>query len=316
MKKIVVIGEILVEIMADAPGLGFLEPLALTGPFPSGAPAIFIDQVARLGQPCAIVSSVGDDDFGRINLNRLASDGVDVSAVQVSSERPTGTAFVRYRPDGSRNFVFNIRHSACGLLPAGAAVERVLAGADHFHVMGSSLSSPELVTMNLAATRAVKERGGSVSFDPNLRKEILNAPGMREAMVEILGLTDLFLPSGEEITLLTETRDSEAAVAELLSKGPRAVAHKLGSLGVHYHDLQREVFVPAFAVSEIDPTGAGDCFGGAFTTLWLRGTPIDEALTLAAAAGALAVTRRGPMEGAFDLKTLRDFAATHPKVSQ
>lgn len=316
MKKIVVIGEILVEIMADAPGFGFLEPLALTGPFPSGAPAIFIDQVARLGQPCAIVSSVGDDDFGRINLNRLASDGVDVSAVQVSSERPTGTAFVRYRPDGSRNFVFNIRHSACGLLPAGAAVEKVLAGADHFHVMGSSLSSPELVTMNLAATRAVKERGGSVSFDPNLRKEILNAPGMREAMVEILGLTDLFLPSGEEITLLTETRDTEAAVAELLSKGPRAVVHKMGSLGVHYHDLQREVFVPAFAVSEIDPTGAGDCFGGAFATLWLRGTPIDEALTLAAAAGALAVTRRGPMEGAFDLKTLRDFATTQPKVSQ
>ena len=68
MKKIVVIGEILVEIMADAPGFGFLEPLALTGPFPSGAPAIFIDQVARLGQPCAIVSS-GCAPRGRANPN-------------------------------------------------------------------------------------------------------------------------------------------------------------------------------------------------------------------------------------------------------
>ena len=78
MKKIVVIGEILVEIMADSPGAGFLEPIALTGPFPSGAPAIFADQAARLGQPCAIVSAVGDDDFGRLNIDRLHRDGVDV----------------------------------------------------------------------------------------------------------------------------------------------------------------------------------------------------------------------------------------------
>ena len=52
MKKVVTIGEIVVEIMAVETGVGFLEPLTLKGPFPSGAPAIFIDQVAKLGQPC------------------------------------------------------------------------------------------------------------------------------------------------------------------------------------------------------------------------------------------------------------------------
>lgn len=51
MKKIVVIGEILVEIMADTIGKGFDTPQPLTGPFPSGAPAIFADQAAKLGQP-------------------------------------------------------------------------------------------------------------------------------------------------------------------------------------------------------------------------------------------------------------------------
>lgn len=65
---IVTIGEILVEIMAVEKGTGFLEPQPLIGPFPSGAPAIFIDQVGRLGHPAAIVSAVGDDDFGRLNL--------------------------------------------------------------------------------------------------------------------------------------------------------------------------------------------------------------------------------------------------------
>ena len=116
VNKVITIGEILVEIMATEPGDGFLEPIPLVGPFPSGAPAIFIDQVAKLGQPCGMIACVGADDFGRVNLDRLARDGVDISAIAVHPELPTGSAFVRYRADGSRDFVYNIRHSAAGAI--------------------------------------------------------------------------------------------------------------------------------------------------------------------------------------------------------
>lgn len=105
-------GEILVEIMATTVGNGFLEPQTLIGPFPSGAPAIFIDQVARCGGTAGIIAAVGDDDFGRLNVERLRSDGVDVSAIATIPDRPTGSAFVRYRENGARDFVFNIAHSA------------------------------------------------------------------------------------------------------------------------------------------------------------------------------------------------------------
>ena len=310
VKKITVAGEILVEIMAETVGSGFGEPMALSGPYPSGAPAIFIDQVARLGQPCGIVSMVGNDDFGRMNVARLAADGVDVSAIGVDHDRPTGSAFVRYRADGSRDFVFNIRHSACGTLPDGSAVDALLAGSDHLHVMGSSLSSPEIIAFNISAARTIKAKGGTVSFDPNLRKEIMDAPGTGDAMQAILSLTDLFLPSGDEITLLTTTRNEPDAISELLDRGVRAIVHKLGSKGATYFDATTHRFVPSFAVTQVDPTGAGDCFGGTFTALWLRGETIDHALTLAAAAGALAVTRRGPMEGAATLETIKAFAAS------
>lgn len=310
MKKIVVAGEILVEIMADTVGDGFGGPIALTGPYPSGAPAIFIDQVARVGQPCGIISMVGNDDFGRLNVDRLAEDGVDVSAIGIDPDRPTGSAFVRYRADGSRDFVFNLRYSACGILPKSKAVEALLEGADHLHVMGSSLTSPEIIAFNIAAARAIKVKGGTVSFDPNLRKEILDAPRMTDAMQTILSLTDLFLPSGEEISLLTAAKDEIAVVAELLARGINAIVHKQGSKGVAYFDAAGSRFVPSFNVKEIDPTGAGDCFGGAFTTFWLRGEDIDRSLIMAAAAGALAVTKRGPMEGAHTLDTIKAFAAS------
>ncbi|MDO5091604.1 MAG: PfkB family carbohydrate kinase, partial [Cardiobacteriaceae bacterium] len=104
--KILTIGEILAEIVATEKGDGFLQPQPLIGPFPSGAPAIFIDQVGKLGVPCAILSRVGDDDFGALNIQRLQQDGVDTSGIAIAKGEATGSAFVRYREDGSRRFVF------------------------------------------------------------------------------------------------------------------------------------------------------------------------------------------------------------------
>ena len=310
MKKILVIGEVIVEIMADTKGDGFCAPQPLTGPFPSGAPAIFASQAARLGQPVALISGVGNDDFGRINLDRLRQNNVDVSAIRIDHERPTGSAFVRYRTDGSRDFVFNIQHSACGQLAVSERVDALVDTADHIHIMGSSLSSPEFVRQNLAAAGAIKARGGSVSFDPNLRKEMLAAPGLQQAMRDILVMTDLFLPSGEELMLLTEATDEQAAIGEILDLGIGVIVHKKGAAGACLYDCNGIVDTPSFAVEEVDPTGAGDSFGGAFTAHWLRGTPPGEALRYAAAAGALAVTKRGPMEGVCDQAQIDEFLLT------
>jgi len=149
MKKVVVIGEVLVEIMADGIGDGFLEAIGLTGPFPSGAPAIFIDQVARLNQPCGIVSAVGDDDFGKINLNRLSMDGVDISGISIDPDRPTGSAFVRYQMDGSRDFVYNIKHSACGKIPRTPDMAKALGTTEQLNINGHTPYKPEFFTIQL-----------------------------------------------------------------------------------------------------------------------------------------------------------------------
>lgn len=294
MKTVLVIGEILAEIMADTTGPDFLSPQPLTGPFPSGAPAIFAAQAARMGQPVMLVGTVGNDDFGRLCLARLDAEGVDVAAISIDPDRPTGTAFVRYDGAGGRRFVFNIRHSAAGQIGAtNAAFDR----ADHLHVMGSSLTSPTIAAANLDAAHRIRAAGGTVSYDPNLRPEILSDPGMAGSLAEILDMTDLFLPSGDELSLLTHATRIADAVEELLSRGIRAIVHKQGAAGATYHDADGAIAAPALPVTEIDPTGAGDCFGATFTSLWLRGTPASEALRMATASGALAVTRRGPMEG-------------------
>ncbi len=150
-----------------------------------------------------------------------------------------------------------------------------------------------------------------MSFDPNVRKEMLFRSGMQAAMECVLKATDLFLPSGEEPMTLTGASGEAEALERIFEFGASAVVHKLGHLGARYHDRGGNIAVRGYAVQETDPTGAGDCFGGAFTSLWLRDTPPETALKYAAAAGAIAVTKRGPMEGTSEMSKIEAFIAQH-----
>lgn len=296
-KKILTIGEILVEFVATTPGEGFCEAQSLTGPYPSGAPAIFINQAGRLGQSCAILGRVGDDDFGHLNIDRLRTDGVDTTGIEIAAGEVTGCAFVRYRPDGTRRFVYTLPQSAAARLPSTAAGEALIDSCDHLHIMGTALAIPDMANMARSAVRRIKERGGSLSFDPNLRAEMLETPGLLDELTYMLTQTDLFLPSGEEIFLFSQAETEQDAVDDLLNRGIGEIVIKRGSQGASYYSRGGRADVASLQVEEVDPTGAGDCFGGAFVALWLDGATPDTALRYANAAGAHAVTRLGPMEG-------------------
>jgi len=312
---LVTIGEILVEIMATTIGSGFREPQPLIGPFPSGAPAIFIDQVARLGVPCGIIGAVGDDDFGRLNIERLAGDGVDVSAISIQPDIATGSAFVRYREDGSRNFVYNILHSANNRAELSPAAERLIASADHLHVMGSALSLPTVKTMTETAVARVKARGGAISFDPNIRKEMLGDASLGDVLRRILAVTDIFMPSGDDILLFTPGDDPAQAAQRLIAGGVAEVVLKRGAAGAQVFTAAGCIDGAPFSVNEVDPTGAGDCFGATFVVCRRLGMAADRALAYANAAGARTVTVKGPMEGASTFAELDIFIAERSQRS-
>ncbi|TJW41809.1 MAG: sugar kinase, partial [Mesorhizobium sp.] len=82
-----------------------------------------------------------------------------------------------------------------------------------------SLFSDRAIAVALSAIETVKAKGGTVSFDPNIRREIMQASGMRAALDQVLAQADIFLPSGEELFLFSSARDEKGAVDELLSRG-------------------------------------------------------------------------------------------------
>lgn len=306
----VCVGEILVEIMATTVGHGFLEPVDLVGPFPSGAPAIFIAQCARIGGSAAMIGTVGDDDFGRLNIRRLRQDGADVSGIAVDPGYPTGSAFVRYRPDGSRDFVYNIARSAAARLSWTDDIDALVGRAGHLHVMGSALSMQSAWDIIGRAAEIIKGRGGSLSLDPNLRKELRYGDLTEERFARLVAMSDLLLPSGDELERAAGAGGEDAALARLFERGVGEVVLKRGALGAScFQPDGTRIDAPAFVVVEVDPTGAGDCFGGAYVACRRLGMEPATALDYANAAGARNVTFRGPMEGAGTRAELDEFIA-------
>ena len=121
----------------------------------------------------------------------------------------------------------------------------------------------------------------------------------------------MFLPSSVELYLFTNAKEEKAAVEEILAHGIKAIVHKRGAEGASYFDSATRLTQPGFEVEELDPTGAGDCFGAAFVSCWLRNLPPARCLAYAAASGALAVTRQGPMEGAASQVDVDAFLLAH-----
>ena len=297
MPRLLCIGEILVEMVAETVDQSLVEPGTWIGPFPSGAPAILADEAALCGAAVSLVGTVGADEFGEACLARLRASGVGLDRVRVDEHGTTGVAFVRYSAAGSRSFIFHLAESASGRFRLDD-LEAGLRGVDSVHVMGSSAFSPDAVDSLTEVVDGAVDRGVRVSFDPNLRPEMLTRPEYVAALRRILGRAWLVLASEGELQALVGDGTDARCAARLLAGGAEMVVVKRGATGASlFRREYDEVRVPGLAVDEVDPTGAGDCFGGTFLALHLGGMDPAEALRYANVAGAMAVTRRGPMSG-------------------
>jgi sugar/nucleoside kinase (ribokinase family) len=305
------IGDLLVEfVCADRNGR-HRRPGVYTGPFPSGAAGIFIDQAARVGAASIFVGAVGDDAFGQVVLDRLVGDGVDVRLIKVVTGVPTGTAFVSYNDDGSRDFVYNIALSAAARFGGDDATIAALTafGLDVMHVSGSALGDANMCAKILRVCRALHAGGVRISFDPNVRKELIGDPAYFEAVREVMTICAIFLPSEDDAATLFPREDLATFTPRLFATGVDHVVLKKGERGVEGMSANGErVTLAGHQVEVLDPTGAGDCFCATFVALIATGAyGFEAALECANTAGALAVTKIGPMEGASHLATIEAF---------
>lgn len=303
--QIITVGELLVEFVSHKKNCALSSISDFSGPYPSGAPAIFVDQAARIGAKTAIFGGVGDDGFGTLLLDRLNSNGVNTNGVAINNERSTGVAFVSYFDDGARVFIFHIE---------GTAADDFLVSTNNFkskknimHVSASSLGNAKLRDMIVVACNETIASGGQLSCDPNVRPELMRDDAAMEVLDDIMRKCTYLLPSTSDLGHLFPDLSEEAAISRLLSYSADIIAVKRGSAGALVVSGDDEHAFAAHQVDELDPTGAGDCFCGTFMSLLTQGYSLEDAGRYANAAGAMSVIKRGPMEGNSNFAEISDF---------
>ena len=249
MKKIWVLGDAVVDLLPDGEGR-LLQ-------CPGGAPANVAVGVARLGGNSAFIGRVGDDPFGRFMYQRLADEQVEVQQMRLDPAHRTSTVVVDLDDHGERSFTFMVRPSA-DLFLEPADLPSFSTG-EWLHVCSIALSAEPSRSAAFQAMDAIREAGGYVSFDPNIRPDLW------------------------------------ADENELRRCPARLVLVTLGKEGViAWHDGTVKHY-PAASVECVDTTGAGDAFVAGLLYGLAAGQELVPVIALAQRCGALATTAKGAM---------------------
>lgn len=228
---------------------------------------------ARAGADVQHLGAIGPD--GDWALEALAGYGVGVGHVARLPDTPTGHALIFVVPDGENAIVLN----PC----ANRAITQARALGWMAHVQkGDTLILQNETDAGAAAASAAREAGARVVYSA--------APFEAAAAAEMLPMTDLLIVNAVEAEQLANslgTAPETLPVPELLVTR--------GADGATFYDLAQgqQVSVPAPKVTAVDTTGAGDTFAGWFCASRDMGASVAEALSAAAQASALQVTRPG-----------------------
>ena len=314
MVDILTFGEALVEVMRTDIGQPLSEPNPFIGPFPSGAPFIFAVQAAQLGLSVNAIGTVGDDAFGQCQRDYMEEMGVQTHDIHISTDHTTGVAFVGYEADGSREFVFHFAHSAAGQLHPDMLHPEQFTNLRCIHISGSSLAIHDnALAMGMRAIQLAKEADAQISFDPNIREQLISLERAKEIYMPFLESADVFIPTTAELCLLMQTDDLQDAARRFTQdKVDTILIASNGEKGALVWNGDSFDVIPGFATHEVDPTGAGDCFNAGFLAAHLRGASNSEATRFANACAALSITIQGPMAGIHNYKQVTQFLEQHP----
>lgn len=276
------IGELLVDKIGD----DTLEEADTFSKRAGGAPANVAAAVSRLGEEANLVATVGDDSFGDFLERRMQEEGVNLDRIR-RSDRKTTLAFVGLDSDAEPEFSF---YRGADEDISQDQLDLELNEDDTVHVGSLPFTDPELSEKIL---ELVEETDATVSFDPNLRKELKGEEYVRR-LKNMVRHTDLLFADEEEIEELGGSEELLEDVSEILvSKGSR---------GAELIAEDERIREPARNVEPVDTTGAGDALTGAY--LAHRSDGCEKALSKAVDAAAESIKQKGAISSLPDRKSL------------
>ena len=240
--------------------------------------------VRRLGLKSAVIAKVGFDSFGRIAVDELMKEGVDLSGLRVGFGSTGFTVVVINRR--GQILLYGFKGASEELMPHEVDV-RLIESAKYVHIASLRLDT------SVEVARKARGLGKVVSWDPGRVLSKLGLPKLKE----IIKYVNIVLANEEEATNMTGESDYKEAAEVVRGLGPELVIVKRGPKGVYVNSNQGCFSAPPLNPPKmVDTTGAGDAFAAGLLTGLSRGYDLSKAVTYAVAVATLKIAKLGSHE--------------------
>jgi fructokinase len=318
VSQVLCIGELLFDYLANQPGKS-LEAVDTWTPYPGGAPANVACALTRQGTSAAYLGCLGQDSQGDSLTQVLESLGVNLEGLQRHPQAPTRIVYVTRTLEGDRHFAgfgdTDTTAFADAYLQANALPETLFQTAQFLALGTLALAYP---TSRAAIYRALdlsKTHGLRRFVDLNWRPVFWPNPEDARPLIEsVLAQADFIKLAEEEAELFFGSSDPHAVV----EKYPQVqgVWVTAGAQGCHYWLGGITGQEPAFNVSVVDTTGAGDAFTAGLLHQLCRHPDLQNPQVVkfmtryASAAGALTTMQAGAIAAQPSATQIEQFLAT------
>ncbi|QSV66856.1 MAG: carbohydrate kinase [Aphanizomenon flos-aquae DEX188] len=264
--SVLCLGEVLFDCLADQLGLKLEEVKSWT-PYPGGAPANVACALVKLGTSAGFMGAVGEDEPGNKLVKLLQDVGVDTTGVQRHPTAPTRQVYVTRDSGGDRTFAgfgkYNTSEFADTYLQSAKLSPALFAEAD-FLVLGTlELAYPESEQAVLRSLELAEQYNLKIILDVNWRPVFWQDENTAKTKIlALLKRFDFLKLTKEEAQWLFDTTDPGAITYRLNSLEGVLVTD--GEHGCAYCLGENEGKIPAFSMSVVDTTGAGDGFLAGF----------------------------------------------------
>ena len=251
--------------------------------------------ISRLGGKVNFISKLGDDDYGKLAINKLKKDNIDTSNIIISNKHKTGVAGIHVDRNTGKNAITVVRGA-----PSSLTINEI--DTNLFKQSKIFLTQLEIpIEVTLHCLKAAKEHG---------LINILNPAPACKLNNDFFKLVDYFTPNETEAEFYTgvkinDEKDAKVSAKKLIEMGIKKVIITLGEKGLFYSDGEEEIYIKATPDKAIDTTGAGDAFNGGLAFGLLKEKPIKECLELANKVAGISTTKLGAGDAMPFIKDLK-----------
>ena len=279
--KLVNVGSLCIDLVYPVPAIVKAGETLVSGVrqiFPGGKGLNQSIAAARAGAKVKHFGAVGED--GDMLLEQLQQEGIDITGVQ-RLQGASGQAIIQVDAQGQNAIVIS---GGSNRLLSPELIDQAVAQLqpDDWLLLQNEVNDVGMIMTRAAAT------GAKLAFNV--------APPDERIFEYPIELLKLLVVNEPEAMALAAQQTPEAAFASLVASYPEThIVLTQGKDGLMCYDAEQgqQHRMGTFKVSAVDETAAGDAFVGYLLAGLVDGKSLLQAIPMASAAGALAVTAAG-----------------------